>query len=207
MRRLFLATIGLLAGAGLTAAQAALTLYDDQADFLAVISASHSGTNVQDFSGIASSNSSQSVAGQTIGGITFGGTGETVYVADPGLDPARFNWGTGAVLAVSVEGATTTLTFAATTAFGAWFGTADDHEDIVIFEVGAEIGAVMTGAYPDLVFAGFISDTPFTSVTFYTGGSLVAIIDDIIIAIPEPISVALFGDALLGLGVARRRRV
>jgi hypothetical protein len=205
MRRLFLATIGLLAGAGLTAAQAALTLYEDQADFLAAISASHSGTVTQDFSGIALANSSQSVAGQTIGGITFGSG--TVYVADPGLDAARFNWGSGAVLAVSVDGATTTLTFAPTTAFGAWFGTADDFEDIVIFEVGAEVSAVMTGAYPDLVFAGFISDTPFTSVTFYTGGSAVAIIDDIIIAIPEPISVALFGAALLGLGVARRRRV
>jgi hypothetical protein len=206
MRRLFLATIGLLAGVGLTAAQAATTTYTSQTDFLAAIAASHSGTVTQGFTGLAPTNGTLDVAGQTLGGITYGGAGNAVHVADTGVDPSLYDWGSGALLALSLAGEPTTLTFAATTAFGGWFGTFGDYAGLVLIEIGGEEFAILTNDYPDMYFAGFISDTPFTSVTITTFDSLSTVVDNVILAIPEPVSLALFGAALLGLGVVRRRR-
>jgi hypothetical protein len=108
------------------------------------------------------------------------------------------------------------LTFSfdqAITAFGAEFRQLKDNDTRTLADVGGQtldIPGVPGGSVRS--FFGFVSDTPFTSVSFRGVANDVYGIDDVtfgaalrVPAVPEPGSVALLSLGLVGVAVARRR--
>jgi hypothetical protein len=218
-QRILLATAALVLLGAQSASAATITLFDRAAFQAAVLG----GTITQQtFDGFA-----DGTPLGTVGGVTYSASGGTVVVTDtfltttfphgigststssslccffPGSETSTFTF-TSPVSAFGID----INTFAATA--GAYSGTLNIGD--VVSSAFDTFPGTFTGQ-----FLGFISDTPFTSVTIsantgfsYTLDTLVfgdarAIIDANT-AVPEPTTLALMGGGLLALVLQRRRR-
>ena len=144
------------------------------------------------------------IGNSLVNGITYP---SYAYMVDPAFDPARYDWGTGAVL---LQASSSTLSFAPTTAFSALFGSYLPYGADMTVEIGGSVFQIGTAQHPTLSFFGWTSDTPFSSVTFYNTAGALAVLDNVTRAeatnMTEPGSLALMGLAILGLAAALGRR-
>ena len=179
-----------------TSASAALIEFTSRAAF----DAATSGQIVEPNS--APEGSYVSLGFSTYNGITYPGY---AYMIDPAYSPVLYEFGTGPVLLLQNE---TSLSFAPVTAFAADFASLGDFgTDITITIDGIE-RVLSTSPQQELTFYGFISSTPFSSVSLRTDAQYI-ILDNVTradAAIPETGSFALFGLALAGCAWVRRRR-
>jgi hypothetical protein len=210
------AAVALMA-AGAGAANAATITYTSSAAFNAAI-AGHQ--TVEDFS--------SGLAGQTIanGGVFNGNTYTTTGgpVLDGTIITNQFNSFSGLSLGGNqfngaaqffFSGDSVTVTFAAPVyAAGVFFNVNANSGDFVLTAAGGT--ASTGGAVYDIstfVFAGLVSDTSFTSATFYSsdGGTSTAsynipAIITATAAVPEPATWAMMLVGFGGLGATLRRR-
>lgn len=145
------------------------------------------------------------VHNETIKGITYS---NPAFMVDPGYQPELYDWGTGAVLLL---GPVTQLGLPSVTAFAADFGTLFQGASIIVTIDGIET-EIDTLPRNEFSFYGFVSDTPFTSVSMRTAEQFI-ILDNITygdeninpppIGVPEPSTMALFG---IGAALLARRR-
>ncbi|MES2070921.1 MAG: PEP-CTERM sorting domain-containing protein [Pseudomonadota bacterium] len=195
--------VGLILSGGL--AHAAIVQYQDSSLFHAATT----GGVMETFEGYAAPASFVDVANQTVGNITYPDYG---FIVDSAFSGGGYDWGSGAVLILN-QSATDTLSFAPTTAFSASFGTALPFAENITVTIDGNSFLIGTTNFPNLSFYGWISDTPFSSISFSAGGGAFPILDNIFMArasteVPEPASLAIFGLGLLGLlsvAAARRR--
>ena len=188
-------TAGLLASASATAA---LIQFTSRAAFDAATTGQIIEPN------IAPENSYIPLGFVTYNGITYPGY---AYMIDPGYEPDLYEYGTGPVLLLAND---TSLSFSPVTAFAADFASLGDFGTDVTITINGETQVLTMSPRQELTFYGFISSSPFSSVSLSTDAELL-ILDNVtranaIAAIPEPASFALFGLALAGLACTRRRR-
>jgi len=127
------------------------------------------------------------------------------YMVDPAYAPNLYQYGTGPVLLLAND---TRLSFAPVTAFGADFAALGEFGTDITITIDGVSQVLAMSARQELTFYGFISSTPFDSVSLRTDAQYL-IADNITradAAIPEPASCVLFALALAALGCARRRR-
>jgi hypothetical protein len=146
----------------------------------------------------------------TVGGITISNTGSSIV----SVSPAFYASGNSVQWTFSGTGAMTFTFSSPITAFGADFfdvGTVGATTLSVALNNGdnAALFTSFTGSGGNQQFRGFISTSPFTSITFTntSGGDFVEI-DNVLFgnAIPEPATMAVFGLMAAGgvFGVRRR---
>lgn len=183
-----------------TSAQAALILYTDRAAF----DAATTGTVVEPYT--APLNSFTEISNTTYNGI---GYSSDTYLVDPGYSPTLYQWNSGAVLLIDSPA---TLTFGASTAFAADFGTILGQANNVTVTLNGIATVISTSLRPELSFYGWTSTDPITSVQISTSADYL-ILDNVTRArrappvdVPEPDSIALLGLGLLGLALSRKRR-
>ena len=183
--------------------QAAITIYTNQADFLAAVSApgydSYDDLTV-DLYGTTLDRTAGAYAYQAYaaGGLYGAGTDPDHWLStNLSLDPIVFQNFTGGV-----------------TAFGGNFFGSDisggyipNGNLVLSAEDGSTVTYALNGA-TQASFLGFVSDTALSSVTLSTdGGAYWPTANNVVLAVPEPAS---YGMLLAGLGcvglVARRRR-
>jgi hypothetical protein len=197
-----------------TAAQAAFTVFDERGDFLAATLQ----TDTESFDGWVKDTSFHSSA-IDVGAFTLSmtaGADTTWNLIDVPefVSTATHLNGTAHLMVFTDFGDALTFSFdQAITAFGADFREINDHYTRTLAYVGGQtldIPGVPGGSVRS--FFGFVSDTPFTSVSFRGVANDVYGIDDVtfgaalrVPAVPEPGSVALLSLGLVGVAVARRR--
>ncbi|MFZ6644600.1 PEP-CTERM sorting domain-containing protein [Undibacterium sp. TJN25] len=187
---------------------ASVVLYQDSGQFQA---AAPAGTT-ETFEGYAAPASFVNVSDTTLGNLSFGAS---TFIVDPDFDGGGYNWNTGAVLNFANSPTVdTTLSFAPTTAFSALFGTVgptdDDFGQDIIVTVNDQSFLLGTGSFANWTFYGFISDTPFSSVSFSTAQGF-PILDNVFVGnstatVPEPTSLAMLALGILCIATVRRRQ-
>lgn len=145
------------------------------------------------------------VSSATIGGISYP---DPAFMIDPGLAPALYEFGTGPILLLQ---GTSSLTFGPVSAFAADFGTILPPAGPVTITIDGIAFVLATSSQPELTFYGFVSTTPFSSVSFFTAAQFL-ILDNVTLAnpagpasVPEPESLAMLGLGLAALAWSRRR--
>ncbi len=208
MRKMILVAAAIVTA---SAAQAAPTLYFTSASFTAAVGA----TTLTDFNGFGSDTSFQSVSvdAGAFSLLGFGFQYDRNFIDAAPVQFSDFNVdGTTVVNAVSDQAAGLTITFdAPVIAFGADFRA--------INTTGAEVNFVFNGITVNIGqnntyngFFGFVSDTPFTSLTLTGGFGDGYSFDNVLTAnagpaVPEPATWAMMigGFALAGATMRRRK--
>ena len=173
-------------------ANAALVQYTSQAEFDEA-----TVDRIVETNDAAPLNGFLDVHNQTIGAITYPGY---AFMTDPGFMPDLYDWGSGPILLVERN---TSLSFEPTRAFSADFGTLYPGAFVTVTIDGVS-NVIGTSFDKNLAFYGWISDTPFSSVSFSTS-TLFLVMDNITVAdagdidepgeVPEPGTLALLGIA------------
>jgi hypothetical protein len=194
--------LAMLLGAG-AAAQADITVYTSQADFLGAISApgydSYDDLSLMPYGPTLERNAGSYgyQAASAAGLWGAGGTGGDFWLSNEnGVQPIVFSNFTGGVRA-----------------FGGNFFTSDVAGQYVIGNLmltasdGTTLSYALNGSTP-ASFLGVVSDTALSSVSLATdGGDYWPTANNVVLAVPEPAS---YGMLLAGIGllgaVARRRR-
>lgn len=167
-KAVFLGISGVLSTlAAISPTQAAtVTSYTNRTAFTA---ASNSLINI-DFEGLAPTGSYTYYPnpGLTQSGVNFASSDSNLFVVDPAYSPLYYDWGSGAVLLGNKAGSTITATLpTGVTAIGSdIFSIIDYASDFLISLSSGGTFTFNSLNYPKRSFAGFISDTPISSITF-----------------------------------------
>lgn len=201
-------------------ANAAVISYSSRAAFDAVTSIT---TNI-DFEAQNIAKSFTYYGSLSVDGVSFTNPGNSyLWVADPGSVSSAYDWGSGASLLYgsNAEGSRFHIALApGTTAFGFDFMTEDDGHTAT-GDIGSYTfvvnGVTFSGTSllrPGRAFFGITSDAPITGIDINLNSATNAfrplgVIDNFefgtAAAVPEPGTLALFGSALIGLALRRRR--
>jgi len=216
MKLISMVAAAALMAAGAGAANAAVTTYTSSAAFNAAIAGFT--TTVEDFS---SGTAGQTIAsGGSFNGVTYTTSGPTL---DGTIITNQFNSFSGLSLGGNqsggaqffFDGDSVTATFAAPVfAVGAFFNVNANSGNFGV-TVGGDTSSSGSGTYDtsSFVFAGLVSDTSFTSATFFSNSDCACSasfnIPEVITAttaVPEPATWAVMLVGFGGLGAMLRRR-
>jgi hypothetical protein len=145
-------------------------------------------------------------------GVNFASSDSNLFVVDPAYAPTYYDWGSGAVLLGNKLGSTITATLpTGVTAIGSdIFSIIGYASDFVVSLSSGDTFTFNSFNYPNPSFAGLISDTPISSITFKAVNGFTEI-DNFTFGkantqpVPEPLTI-LGTLTAAGFGVTLRRK-
>jgi hypothetical protein len=141
---------------------------------LASFQANTTGLTTIDFEGLAPVQGSIAYpTGLTTQGVNFTGS-SGLYVVEPAVSPANYNWGSGATLSAQPSPRSISVNLpSGVTAVGSEIMSFDNYASP--FTIGLSTGETFnlnSLNYPNRQFVGFTSDTPITSISFLANGGV-----------------------------------